>query len=382
MSAFAPETATRPNFRRWVRKILGALNTPDALPAPPPPPAERRSSRQSRRLEEIGQFLSRHRLEVTSTSLMAAWAYTSGSDSGLVQSIDRQVRSRHSITLEWLDELVGSTGRGDDIAVLNRLVDRLEGAIEELSTTSRTAHTFTSEYHSALKEHVSDLEGMAKAGDVIAELATIARVMVRRTREVERQMLRSEAQTRALRRRLSEARRIAEIDHLTGLPNRRSFDAKYQEQFRQARADGEPLCVAFCDIDNFKLINDYHGHEAGDRVLKLIAESFAAISNEKCHVARHGGEEFVMVIKGMPVLEAYGSLDALRRNLVERRLVNRLTQEPFGQISFSGGIADVFACGDPRIALRAADTALHRAKRMGRNRIEVAAPQDCLPGAD
>jgi len=116
--------------------------------------------------------------------------------------------------------------------------------------------------------------------------------------------------------------------------------------------------------------------------LKLIAESFAAISNEKCHVARHGGEEFVMVIKGMPVLEAYGSLDALRRNLVERRLVNRLTQEPFGQISFSGGIADVFACGDPRIALRAADTALHRAKRMGRNRIEVAAPQDCLPGAD
>ena len=70
--------------------------------------------------------------------------------------------------------------------------------------------------------------------------------------------------------------------------------------------------------------------------------------------------------------EAREKLDRLRHQLSQRRLVNRSNNEPFGQISFSAGIADVFACGDPRIALRAADSALFRAKRNGRDRVEVA----------
>ena len=86
-----------------------------------------------------------------------------------------------------------------------------------------------------------------------------------------------------------------------------------------------------------------------------------------------------MLMRGMALDDAFAGLDGLRQQLAERRLVNRATEEPFGQVSFSAGIADVFACGDPRIALRAADAALFRAKRKGRNRVEVATAEDCLP---
>src|SRR3546814_7739934 len=98
----------------------------------------------------------------------------------------------------------------------------------------------------------------------------------------------------ALRRSLERAKRDAELDYLTGLPNRRAFELLLDRHHKEARAALEPLSVAFCDIDEFKKVNDLHGHEAGDRVIKAIADTLARISNDHCHVARHGGEEVVM----------------------------------------------------------------------------------------
>ena len=112
-----------------------------------------------------------------------------------------------------------------------------------------------------------------RAGAVLSEMLAIARSMLEHTREIEHQMVRSEKETRVLHRSLEDARRSAEIDHLTGLPNRRAFETRIEKEVVAARAAGEPLCVAFCDIDRFKKINDTHGHEAGDRVLKVVAHA-------------------------------------------------------------------------------------------------------------
>jgi diguanylate cyclase len=377
-------TAHDPNLARAHGGLLGwfgfgARSSADQPgQAAPAQPADQRSSLQQRQVAEIGAFLGTHKLPVTAQSLMIAWNYLTGADSQVVRTIDRQLQQRLPITPEWLDESLGASN-GEDVAQLAELMQRLESSIDEFAKTSHDAHSATSQYHSALEEHVCELEQVTKAGEVISELATIAKVMMRRTRDIEKQMLRSEAQTRALRRRLDEARRSAEEDHLTGLPNRRAFEALFEESYRTARAATETLCVAFCDIDHFKKINDTHGHEAGDRVLKLVADSLAKISNDTCHVARHGGEEFVMLLRGETLDEAQAKLDLLREQLAERRLVNRATEQPFGQVTFSAGLADVFACGDPRTALRAADTALYRAKLNGRNRIELATKDDCAP---
>ncbi len=377
MTSYDPSFARQKGgFWRWLG-IAGQTGDiepdgADGSSLSPPSMADRRNSLRIRQLEEVGRFLNHHGLEVTGTTLAIAYGYLNGTDPRITQLIDRQIQARHPVTMEWLDEMLSQPEREDEVAVMVKLMERLEISIEDFGKTSKEARTATSEYSSALEAHVDELEQVSKAGVVISELAAIAKVMLKRTRMIEKQMVRNDAQTRNLRHRLNEARRTAEEDHLTGLPNRRAFEAHFEQEYREARASAQTLAVAFCDIDHFKLVNDTHGHDAGDRVIRLVAQSLARISNDHCHVARHGGEEFVVLFRNVALADAVASLDRLRQEMAERRLVNRANDLPFGQVTFSGGIADVFAFSDRRVALRAADAALYRAKREGRNRISVA----------
>lgn len=159
---------------------------------------------------------------------------------------------------------------------------------------------------------------------------------------------------------------------ITGLPNRRAFELVFDQQFQLAQEEIEPLAVAFCDIDHFKQVNDRHGHETGDRVIQAVAQMLARISNDKCHVARHGGEEFVVLFRGISAEKAAERLDATRENLAQRNFVNRQTDDPIGRVTFSAGVANVFAYAQRRDALKAADQALYRAKAEGRNQICLA----------
>jgi len=283
--------------------------------------------------------------------------------------IAHRLEQREPITIDWLEENLKGQEANDDAAQLGKLVSKLESTITEFASTTTAARTATSDYNEALAAHVGDLGSVGDASSVILELAGLARDMLARTREIERELSRSERETRALHKRLADARREAEIDHLTGLPNRRAFEAVLEQEIETAKAAGEPICVAFCDIDHFKRINDSHGHEAGDRVLRTVARSLASISNDKCHVARHGGEEFVILLRGKSIDEAWTLLDAARETMASRKLINRATDMPFGRISFSGGISDLHAYPTARQALRAADDALYQAKSAGRNQI-------------
>ena len=373
-------TAHDPQFARESRGILKWLGLgsprpgPDEAPAdvPPPPDPDPRERRRRQLLADVGSFLLTHRLEVNPYTLAIAHDVITGADQRLARAIEVRVAAREPVTIEWLEEAGRNTGRADGHAVLNALMEKLEQSLEDFSNTTRSARTAATEYNSALEAHVGELEQVSKAGVVISELATIARVMLERTREIETEMSRSEMQTRALQQSLDEARRKAEVDHLTGLPNRRSFDATLERELAAAKERSEPLCVAFVDVDHFKKVNDLHGHEAGDRVLKAVAQTLSRISDDTCHVARHGGEEFVILLRGRTLDEAWKVLDNTRETMAERRLVNRATDVPFGRITFSGGVADVFAHASPREALKAADEALYEAKGAGRNRIMCA----------
>jgi diguanylate cyclase len=322
-------------------------------------------------LGRIAQFLERHRLDPSPFTLTTAYEFLSGENGKLRREIEERIDSLEPVTIAWLKS-VAEAEVEDPNEQFDTIFDLLEANISQFSSTTQTAQRATREYGAVLASHAAELKKADEGQRQLVQVATVVAAMVQRTKKLEEQLVDSQKQAKALKSSLDEVQRKANQDHLTGLPNRRAFDRLYEEQIIAAQSEIEPLCIAFCDVDHFKQVNDTHGHEAGDRVLKAIARRLASISDDRCHVARHGGEEFVMLFRGCTLEEAFRQLDALREDLADRRLVNRKNDRPIGRVTFSAGVADVFAYDTPRAALAAADGALYAAKEQGRNRVVAA----------
>ena len=327
-------------------------------------------------IDRIGEFLLGNDLAINPANLALAHAAFSGEDLELARRVAERQIAGEKIDQAWLDHQRPTRSDAADAAQerdeIDAMMVRLDSSLASFSAVTTRASGATAAYGDSLSEHMGQMSAQAPSGEVLASLVGIARAMLERTREVEQEMKRSAQEASTLRESLERARREAEIDHLTGLPNRRAFEGVLEVQFREAQKEIDMLTVAICDIDHFKQVNDNHGHETGDRVIQAIGQVLARISDDRCHVARHGGEEFVMLFRGRSASEAQAMLDAAREQLAEKRFINRVTDEPIGRITFSGGVANVFGWPDPREALRAADLALYRAKAEGRNRICVA----------
>ena len=319
-------------------------------------------------LDEISDFLLDNGLLVSAGNLLAAHAAFSGDDANLARKIIERRKAGEKITQEWLDK---NRTPDDTQEGVKKIIGHLEVSLDSFVTTTTSASDAAAHYNSEIVAHVTKAAGV-DADNALAAMEALAKEMIDRTSHFAAEMKRSADETRKLRQELDKAKHDADIDHLTGLPNRRAFEAILDKHYREARQESENLCVAFCDIDHFKRVNDTHGHDTGDRVIRAIGDTLARITNDNCHVARQGGEEFVMLFRGKTPAEAFEKLDAVRENFSNRTFVNRSNEEPIGQITFSGGIADVFAHANPRDALKAADEALYRAKSEGRNRVMLA----------
>ena len=158
------------------------------------------------------------------------------------------------------------------------------------------------------------------------------------------------------------------LDPLTGLPNRRAGDEHLHGACEQARLSGRPLSVALLDVDHFKQVNDTHGHDVGDQVLTFLGMQLQRLAGEGVFVARQGGEEFLLVLPGMPLPEAADRMETVRAGIAAAVLPGDLP------LSFTVSIG-VAAFGpdqdNQRGLLTAADACLYQAKRTGRNRVQA-----------
>jgi len=366
---------------KWSRGLLAREAEAEASA---PQPREQNNARSRREVErrrtlydDIGSFLFAHDLDLTPLNFGLAHDYITGNDLQIEKAVRAILQDRGKLS-NGLAETIVAQQRVEEISPdgLTTMLAQVEENVEELTVIADQSTASAKDYGAALQREASALAGDAQGSDAIAKLVTMTRTMIEHTREVEGRLREGQKQTRLLQKNLETARKAAEQDHLTGLPNRRAFENTLREEARAAGENGEPLSVAFCDIDHFKKINDAHGHDAGDRVLKFISGLLANISGEKCHVARHGGEEFVMLFRGKTVAEACQIVDDARQDMSERHLVDRKSGERMDQVTFSGGVADVFAYEEPRDALKAADRALYLAKEHGRNRVYIARDTD------
>lgn len=326
-------------------------------------------------LEQISDFLLRHDLAVTADNLLRAHAIMAGGDRRLERAVAKEEAAGNLITQQFLDEHAKPRNASEEaVEQLRSLSIALDRSVLQFGEYTRSAQEAASNYGNELQRSVdaasfSQDSGIPLSEDILADFTRVARVMLERTNEIEERMKKGEQEAAQLREKLQKAQAEASVDPLTGLPNRRAFQEVFDREAAAARESGRPLTVAICDIDLFKKVNDTHGHETGDRVICAVGQALDTIS-DTCHVARHGGEEFVLLFCGQDVASASRTLDASREHLSRKRFVDKATRKPIGSVTFSGGVADALGYAGLGDAMRAADEALYRAKETGRNRIE------------
>lgn len=195
----------------------------------------------------------------------------------------------------------------------------------------------------------------------------------RATLERERRLVETAAD---LRETSAELERLAKVDPLTGVLNRRALFERLGAEFRRSIRYSRPLTVVMVDIDHFKLLNDRFGHATGDAVLARCAREMASNLRESDVIGRYGGEEFAVFLPETTLAD--GTFVAEKLRLAVERLS---FDAPDGgakpvRVTVSAGVASIpdLATPDEQALVNRADQALYSAKRAGRNQVTVAGP--------
>lgn len=202
------------------------------------------------------------------------------------------------------------------------------------------------------------------AGLALCTLVVILWVIVLRKRV--------EQQTRTIRESEGQFRYLAAHDELTGLLNRRAVLLAFGREIARASREQSPVTLVLCDLDHFKQVNDIHGHLGGDAALRRFASALSGSLRSYDSAGRYGGEEFLLVLPGIPAAEVKDRLARLHHaisNLVvqDGKTEFRITCS-VGAFTFANHANEI----NQEIALAAADRALYEAKETGRNRVILA----------
>jgi diguanylate cyclase len=244
--------------------------------------------------------------------------------------------------------------------------------LQDIAGLANTAHADAHQFGATLSgfaaEGLGEILGNLKA--LIENLVRESKKMAGRSEYVGLRMRESAEKIEALERNLENAIRDSTMDSLTGVANRKSFDAAIRKTAGEAMNSGDDLTLLMIDIDHFKRVNDTWGHPIGDAVLRHLAQTIQQAVRGGDHVARYGGEEFAVILPRTDAKAALNVAENIRQSLAREPFLLDLTP-PLTPITVSIGVA-CYEPGDPLAEwVGRTDAALYQAKSGGRDRVEL-----------
>ena len=301
--------------------------------------------------------------------------YVSGSNGALREEIDRNLKQGVVFSDQLNKDLCRKYCQGsEDRKVLEEIARETRRILNESVDRIGNMESVTEEYSADLSGGLARLEGAKSnpqgVASVLKDLILGTRRVIQQSSGLKEDLCKVEKEADSLRERLNELEREARRDALTGLFNRRHFERSLRDAWANYQTEGVPFSIVMLDIDHFKQVNDTHGHKVGDAVLEFIGSRLIESVKGRDIPARYGGEEFILLLPGTSCENACLLADNIRREISSKTLKVSRTQQKIGQVTVSGGVAQI-RDGDGLDALvDRADQALYLAKNAGRNNVK------------
>lgn len=283
-------------------------------------------------------------------------------------------RSKLKLAEKSLKEVVYKQGllKHSLIEARNSFKTMISSFIDKLKYMGDASELYGGKIESYAQQ-LSQTDDLIKINELVTLLMRDTSVMqtdIMRSRDdlLNQQRVASDSQQRILKLQdeLTQLSEVVRIDQLTGVLNRRGMDEAFSTEIARYRRNGELLSVALLDIDNFKSLNDQHGHAAGDTALKHLAGVVKRTVRPTDIVTRMGGEEFVVILPNTNLEEAVTTMSRLQRALTKEYFLGN-NQKLL--ITFSAGVALFQEDDDVTSILLRADQAMYLAKKSGKNRV-------------
>jgi diguanylate cyclase len=324
-------------------------------------------------------LMSEYGVPATPTNYAVWYEYVAGQNASLKQHIDERIAANQTVDAELTAELHKAHVAEWDEARLETARKALLTLSETLGGSMSKADGQMEAYQASLVVTSSRLAGVSDAGDLRTLVGNLAEetATIRESGAQLREMLEeSRREAEALRQELAQAREEATTDPLTGLPNRKAFDATLEDLFQQFHDDGQAFSLIIGDIDHFKSVNDTHGHLVGDKVIRYVGSTMRKCAKGRDLVARLGGEEYAVLLPDTELSGAIALAEDIRRNVEAGRLVRTDNRQCVGVVTISMGVSCCRADDGATELIARADEALYRAKGSSRNQV-VAEQDDC-----
>lgn len=337
-------------------------------------------------------FTSAHKIALEALAKMASeqippapknyavwYAYFSHLHPELTKAMDIMAKGSKPAGQLEIEQLYNSylNEKATEEQAVTRVNDRLQETLSRVQGMINEVGTQTTQFNSTLGDATnklgSDIDNPEAVKSIVGQLVEDAKAMMAQNEALQKKLAESSSELQDLKQDLVTVREEAMTDGLTGIANRKSFDMRLLQAAAEATSEEEPMCLLLVDIDHFKKFNDTHGHQAGDQIIRLVAQTFRRGLKGQDTAARYGGEEFAIILPNTVMDNAVRVGEVLRKTVATKEIVNRVNQEKLGQITISVGVAQYQFGEALETLIERADAALYRAKKAGRNRVEVEA---------
>ncbi|PVV21917.1 MAG: hypothetical protein B6D74_10745 [gamma proteobacterium symbiont of Ctena orbiculata] len=317
---------------------------------------------------------SKHKIPPSPLNFRLGYDYVAGKSEELKAALDEMVTQSEALSTETLWEMYRRFFIQDDQA-LEKMRQELRHIIVNVQSEFARSGGNLSSYAQTLNRFADILDTSTTPERMSAEVKKV----VDDTHSLEESQQRLESnmshiltEVESLRKELEQVKEESLTDALTGISNRKAFDAALEHTVHSAREQKTPFCILLADIDRFKQFNDTYGHLVGDKVLRFVASTLKRCLKGKDMAARFGGEEFAVILPQTALIGAEAIAEQIRQAVSSGGLKDNSNGREYGKVTISIGIGQFRWNELPNELIQRIDRALYLAKERGRNRVEKA----------